>query len=278
MFGKLLKHEFRATGRIGLPLCGIMIALSVVAGMVLRFWNGDKEYGWWERAGSLAIVLYGMSIFAVAIGIFVVLMQHYKRNLLGDEGYLMRTLPASTHELLLSKLVVALLWYVASMVLIGLSFLFVGAFSGVLNAQQFGDIRVWDAIRRFLSELDAGFLIKFFLGTLGGMALVTQLFYADFTLTQTFSKHKLLYNVMGVVIFILLLRLIFGINGALDAGFASTGLNAGVIGGPDGPTQFHVTYEPGGVRSSLWLIELYVSNVALYFLTWAFLKYRPNLE
>ena len=29
MLGKLMKHEFHATGRIGLPLCGIMLALSV---------------------------------------------------------------------------------------------------------------------------------------------------------------------------------------------------------------------------------------------------------
>ncbi len=277
MFGKLLKHEFRATGRIGLPLCGIMIVLSVVAGMALRFWGASQKYGWWERAGSMVIVLYGMSVFAVAIGIFIVLMQHYKRNLLGDEGYLMRTLPVSIHELLLSKLVVALLWYVASMVLIGLSFLFVGAFSGALKAEYFSDVRIWDALRRFLAELDPVFVIKLLLGYLGGMALCTLLFYADFTLSQTFSKYKLLYNVMGVVIFILLLRLIFAINGALSTGIQS-GLNVGVIGGPDGPTQFYVNHGPGGISAWIGLIELYVSSAALYFLTWAFLKYRPNLE
>ena len=45
MLSKLLKHEFRATGRIGLPLCGVMLALSVVAGITLRFWDGKENSG-----------------------------------------------------------------------------------------------------------------------------------------------------------------------------------------------------------------------------------------
>ena len=56
-----MKHEFRATGRFGLPLCGVMIALSIVAGMTIRFW--DSSHGTVE---STIIILYGMSIFAVA--------------------------------------------------------------------------------------------------------------------------------------------------------------------------------------------------------------------
>ncbi len=275
MLGKLMKHEFRATGRVGAPLCGIMLALSVAAGVVLRYWK-ENESGWREQAGSTVIILYGISVFAVAIGIFVVLMQHFKKNLLGDEGYLMRTLPVSVHELLLSKLFVALLWYAASMLLIALSFLFVGMLSGVLDASEFAALR--EALLRELSELDASFLLRAALGFFGSMALMTLLFYADFTLSQTFSKHKILYNVAGVVIFILLLRLLLSVNGFLSTALFSVSANGGnvtIVSGADGPTAFFSAYGPS---SYLWLIELYVSNVLLYFLTWAFLKYRPNIE
>ncbi len=272
MLGKLMKHEFRATGRIGLPLCGVMLALSVVAGITLRFWDGKENSGWWETAIPIVMMLYSISIFAVAIGIFILLMQHYKRNLLEDEGYLMRTLPVSTHQLLLSKLFVALLWYVASAVLIGLSFLAVGAVSGMLPEIRATD--GWNVLRRFLAELDAGFVISAVLMMLGGMTLFTLLFYADFTLSQTFSKHKPLYNIVFVVIFILLLRAFLAFNGVLGLEVYRTAHGGSMtVTGPGEPVDVFIRRDVG-----IELIELYLFNVGLYFLTWAVLKFRPNLE
>ena len=261
MLGKLMKHEFRATGRVALPLCGVMLALSVISGFALRFWNANEAI---SRAGSWIVSLYGASIFAVGVGVFAVLMQHYKRNLLGDEGYLMRTLPVSVHELLLSKLFVALLWYVAAAVLIGLSMMIVGALSGELEGAW-----LWDVLRWVVSTYDARWWVGMVLGGFGSLALMTLLFYADFTLSQAFRKHRLLYHIMAVVIFIVLLRIVFSINNLTYAI-----RSAGAIGGADGPTSIYVA----GVLPWLWLAELYVSNVVLYFLTWAALKYRPNLE
>ncbi|MBQ9458877.1 MAG: ABC transporter permease [Oscillospiraceae bacterium] len=268
MLGKLMKHEFRATGRIGAPLCGIMLALSVIAGMVIRFMDEGGKYGWLDRMGSIFVTLYGMSIFAVGIGIFIVLMQHFKRNLLGDEGYLMRTLPVSIHELLLSKLFVALAWYLVSFVLTILSAVLVGVLSGGVKLGEFG--RLWEMLRQSLAGVDAGIWVQAFLAYIGAAGFLTLLFYADFTMTQSFSKHKLLYNVMGVVIFIVLLRLIFALNGWLDAALPTS---IGVIGGVDGPMEIHVTR-----GTYIGMIELYLFDALLYFLTWAFLKYRPNLE
>ena len=283
MLGKLMKHEFRATGRFGLPLCGVMIALSVVAGMALRA-GASGRYDRWEEVGSFIVVLYGLSVFAVAIGVFIILIQHFKRNLLGDEGYLMRTLPVSIHELLLSKLFVALLWYVAATLLIILAGRLVATVSGAWNLNWLVDADFQRALRKAFAELDAGFWISAVLWTVGLMAIFTLLCYADLTLSQTFSKHKVLYNVMAVVIFIVLLRLVFGLNSILDALIfdplfhaAKNANSLGVIGGTDGPTAIFVTTRVG-YRNIIGLIELYIANIGLYFLTWAVLKHRPNLE
>ena len=81
---------------------------------------------------------------------------------------------------------------------------------------------------------------------------------------------------MILVIAVILLRLMSLINGAVSGvfdGIVHTNSSVGVIGGADGPTAIYVTS-----GAPLGLIELYLSNVVLYFLTWAFLKYRPNLE
>ena len=116
------------------------------------------------------------------------------------------------------------------------------------------------------------------------MSLFTLLCYADLTLSQTFGKHKVLYNAAAVVIFIVLLRLIFGLNSILDAlifdpllSAAKNANSLGVIGGADGPTAIIVTTHVGW-HNIVGLIELYLANIGLYFLTWAVLKHRPNLE
>ena len=282
MLGKLMKHEFRATGRFGLPLCGVMIALSVVAGMSLRV-GASGRYDWLEEVGTLIVVLYGLSILAVSIGVFIILIQHFKRNLLGDEGYLMRTLPVSMHELLLSKLFVALLWYAAAALFILLSGLLATVVSGAVDMEFFRNADIWRVLREALAALDAKFWVSLVLWIVGLMALFTLLCYADLTLSQTFGKHKVLYNAAAVVIFLVLLRLIFGLNSILDALIFDPLLHAaknagslGVIGGADGPTAIIVTSV--GYHNIVGLIELYLANIGLYFLAWAVLKHRPNLE
>ena len=269
MFGKLLKHEFRATARIAAPLCGMMLALAVLAGMVLRFW-GDLSGGF-ERAGSVIIILYGMSVFAVAIGIFIILMQRYKQNFFGDEGYLTRTLPVSVHELLLSKLLVAVLWYLATCAMMALSVLIAGALSG--EASWSGVRELFKDLSFLLRSISAADVAHVMLSTLGSMLLVTLLFYAVATIAQNFNKHRLLYYFMVILIFIALIRLLAVFNLIFTARVMEPVGGVGVIGGADGPTAIYVTS-----GAPLGLIELYLSNVALYVLTWAFLKYRPNLE
>ena len=274
MFGKLVKHEFHATARFALPLCGMMLALAVLAGMVLRFW-GDLPSGGFSTAGNAIIILYGMSLFAVSVGIFVILMQRYKQNFFGDEGYLTRTLPVSEHALLLSKLLVALVWLMIAGVLMALSVFIAGGLTGELSWRTLREFM--DAVRYHLPRVSAGVWAHSILGTLGGAVFIMLLFYAIATISQNFRKHKFLYYVMLLVIAVILLRLLSLINGAVSGvfdGMVRANSSVGIIGGADGPTAIYVT---GGAR---WvgLIELYVFDVILYFLTWAFLKFRPNLE
>lgn len=275
MFGKLLKHEFHATGRFALPLCGMMLALAVLSGLVLRFWDAFRN-DWQGMTGQAILILYGMSLFAVSIGIFVILMQRFKQNLFGNEGYLTRTLPVSEHGLLLSKLLVAVCWYIAAGVLMMLSMAIAGGLTGEFTWSDMSD--VMDALRYHLLRVNAGVWVYTILATLGGALFVTLLFYAISTISQNFRKHKFLYYVMILVIAVILLRLLSFINLALDGMFQDmmyqTNSSVGIIGGADGPTAIYVT----GSAHWVGLIELYLSDAVLYFLTWAFLKFRPNLE
>lgn len=269
MLVKLMKHEFRATGRIALPLCGLMLALSVLAGFGLRRINGQEVSGWLDMVSMTVTIAYGLSVFAVGVAVFVMLMLHYKRSMLGDEGYLTMTLPASTHALLLSRLLTAFLWYLIVAVFAALSMLIAAALGGMELGELFRAAA--DAMRR----IDAGavrFLVCSMLGGLLGLVCITLLFYADFTMAQAFRRHRVLYEVIGVIVLLLVLRLIGALN--VVAFLHMTHESAGIIGGADGPTAIYVT----GSTFPIGLVELLLADVGLYFLTYFFLRKKLNLE
>ncbi len=61
MLGKLLKHEFRATGRTMLPIYGAVLVLAVLANISGRLMD--------RAAGSFLHILFGLIIAAFVIGV-----------------------------------------------------------------------------------------------------------------------------------------------------------------------------------------------------------------
>ena len=172
-----------------------------------------------------------------------------------------------------------MIWYIVAGALMALSILIAGSLTGEMDWGAVGN--TLHVLRYHLSQIDAGVYLRGILGMLGGLIFLTLLFYAVATIAQNFSKHRLLYYFMVVLIFIALVRLAFGLNDLFYATVNSIGAigstdggSLGVIGGADGPTAIYVT----GGASWAGLIELYLGNVLLYFLTWGFLTKRPNLE
>ena len=114
MLGKLLKHEFRATGRILLPLMGAVIVLALLAnGSMTMLANGMADSSAAAKFTGLRIllilivVMFFIGIVTMAVMTVVLMVSRFYRNLLKDEGYLMFTLPVSTHELVWAKLIVS---------------------------------------------------------------------------------------------------------------------------------------------------------------------------
>lgn len=109
MLGKLLKHEFRATGRTMLPILGVLAALVLLANVSVRLLNADLGAVLTILSG-LMIALTVIAVIAAEIMPVVMMVQRFYRNLLGNEGYLMHTLPVSVHGLVWSKLIVSTVW------------------------------------------------------------------------------------------------------------------------------------------------------------------------
>jgi hypothetical protein len=122
MLTKLLKHEFRATARLFLPFYLILLLFALVNRflsfeMISRLVQMAPPFGIAKVLDSLVLLLklvYFALLAGVLIATLLVMIQRFSKNLLGDEGYLMFTLPVSPWQHLASKLITAAVWTMAS--------------------------------------------------------------------------------------------------------------------------------------------------------------------
>lgn len=206
MLGHLIKHEFRATGRRMLPTLGVLALLGLLANFSIRVL--ESGFG-----GTLLRILMGLFIAAFFIGIIaawivalVLMISRFYRNLLGDEGYLMFTLPTNSHALIWSKLIVSTVWFLATALMIGLLILLTVANLGKMSADDFN--AAFYGIREALDMLyslgvSRGSLIL----TLGEIVIASVVaclatclhFYAAMGLGQMSANHKGLMSVLAFI-------------------------------------------------------------------------------
>lgn len=132
MLAKLLKYEMKASARTLIPLYIGMIAVAVVTAvqLMLLATDGSKNFealvmiGAYQKASTVSSICFLLQFaFGVALTVMtgIIVVQRFNKNLIGDEGYLMFTLPVSHSQLILSKLLAALLWMVIDLVVMGLA-------------------------------------------------------------------------------------------------------------------------------------------------------------
>ena len=114
MLVKLMKYELKATARTLIPLYIALLAFAIVNKIFIGTGLSDKLEGFGSIPFILSIFGYGCTMAAVFIVTFFVIIQRFYKNLLGDEGYLMNTLPVTTVTNLTSKLSIATFWNIIS--------------------------------------------------------------------------------------------------------------------------------------------------------------------
>lgn len=134
MLGKLLKYEIKATSMVFICMYLAIIGLSVFNKLFNTF---NLQ---WGKAMTNCILV---ALF-VALGVITVIMavQRFNKNLLGDEGYLMFTLPVDTKQIIISKLLITLMWTVISGLVAIISFIIL--FSAYLD---------WHAIKEAIVQI-----------------------------------------------------------------------------------------------------------------------------
>ena len=113
MLGKLMKYEFKATSRFMLLMYVVLFAISAIISLSIRL-NIDGLFealsNRFELGTVLLAVVSAMVLFmffamnvVVLCGMFFYSISRFKNNMLGDEGYLMHTLPVKVRDNILAK-------------------------------------------------------------------------------------------------------------------------------------------------------------------------------
>ena len=263
MLGKLLKHEIKAMGRIMLPLYAVMIFAACLFAFNIRMNMSGMAKFIAEKFAILTGILFGAAVLVVGVVMIVMVIQRFYKNLLGTEGYLMFTLPARTHELILSKALSAFLW------------MFIGVVSGVIagfamvaitsNVPEFlRQVReIWKQISPAYSLTPVIWLcVMMIAGVMESLVKV----YAAIAVGHQFHSHRLAGSVLAYFGFGLIELLLSFVSNKLHLfpdGFIRSASTAGFLSVRDMQIGTLVT-----------LIQ-----IAIYgFLCWYLLDHRLNLE
>lgn len=133
MLGKLLKYDFRSMGK--------QFAFIWPAALVLAFMNrftlgniGSNDTVK-ELFSGIAMLVYVSILIALFVISLIFVIQRFYKGLLGDEGYLMHTLPVRPWQLIASKAICALAASAVSVIVAVLSILLLvpGALSDMFD-------------------------------------------------------------------------------------------------------------------------------------------------
>lgn len=141
MTGKLIKYEIKSSIRLIGILWAALITASILAGISVGIVQDAIPEDGLELArvlfSAIPPILYGAIFMAVIVVTVLIIVMRFYRGLLGDEGYLMHTLPVKVWQLITAKGAVAggivtiscLLAVLSIMILIG----FTGGFGDMMD-------------------------------------------------------------------------------------------------------------------------------------------------
>lgn len=197
MLWKLLKYDFRSMFKQFAFIWPAALLLALVNRFILPFENNEANVS--IENGELLAVITITVFIGVLIAMFVVAMvfilQRFYRGLLGDEGYLMHTLPVSAWQLVASKLVCALFVTVANMAVACLAVFLLFPISW----WDLFDLELWRAIFRGLAQHPDTllYLFEFCLLMLAGLALAMTTLYLAMAVGHLFARRRVLMSVVA---------------------------------------------------------------------------------
>lgn len=187
MLLKLIKYDFREQFKehIGLYALVLVSALTEIISESFKL----------DLVSVFIWILHSLSMIAMLICSFVIIVLYFRRNLLKDEGYLMNTLPVEPWMLYVSKFLTAFVLFILDLIVAVLSF-------SIINH---GFAWIGDIIRGMSDEFaNAGFTISpvVMFGSIAVISLLYTISILFFSLTTGYRANgsKDTYSVLTFIV------------------------------------------------------------------------------
>ena len=268
MLGKLLKYDFRSMGK--------QFAFIWPAALVLAFLNRftlgsiDNNDTIQELFSGIAMLVYVSILIALFVIALIFIIQRFYKGLLGDEGYLMHTLPVRPWQLIASKAICALVASVVSVIVAVLSILVLvpGALTGMFDFWP----QFFVAIGR---EGFNGFLLLVELLLLLLVSSLTGFFqlYLAMAIGHLFGKNRIALSVVAYIAIQTVLNTVITVPLAVVGEWAGEQINYFLV-----DTLKNNAWAV--IHGGLWLLILgtAVIGAAFFFGTEYILRKKLNLE
>lgn len=211
MLAKLMKYEIKSTARLFLPLYVVLFVFALLNRYLnpLKVMETSAIFSMQSILQALSMTIYFALVVAVFVMTLVIIIQRFYKNLLGDEGYLMFTLPVKTWQHITSKFLTAIIWCAFSAIAIGISLLTIIGLKEITQIlpqfieilkQSFGNVG-WIVLPLLvLAQLSAGIMMIYNSIALGHL-------FQKNRLLASFAMYCALYFIQQVfyVIFLLIM-------------------------------------------------------------------------
>lgn len=264
MFGKLLKYDFRSMGKQFAFIWPAALALALVNHFTIN--SLDSANSARETVSAISMLIYVAILMAMFIVALVFAIQRFHKGLLGDEGYLMHTLPVKPWQLIGSKLLCAVVTTFLSVLVALASILVIMPWDQETLGELFRGLKFVFTHWNIQATHSIIGVLEFCLMMMVSFATGFLQLYLAMSVGHLFNKNRV---AMSVIAFIVINTVVSTLLGRLLSPMMDA--VSRLINGMSGPTSFH---------AAMWIViagELIFC--ALYFAGTAYILHRKlNLE
>ena len=210
MFWNLVRYEFKNVNKWYLALYGAVLALSVLIGAQA---SSLKSIDTPDQQMIMLVFLglvFGGLLITLSISTLILIIRRFKGSVYDRQGYLTLTLPVSEHQIILSKLLGAFIWSLASSLVFILSIYIIL----VLTGANFLDIFSLEYLFKFYMDSFWLSVISYILSTISGILCI----YLAISIGQLFNEYRTALAVLAYIVIQIVLGFV-GLNLRIDTNF-----------------------------------------------------------
>ena len=243
MFWNLVRYEFKNVNKWYLALYGAVLALSGLIGIQAKTYNNLPIK---ESQPILLVFLalvFGGLMITLGISTLILIIRRFKGSVYDRQGYLTLTLPVSEHQIILSKLLGAFIWSLASSLVFILSIYIIL----VLTGANFLDIFSLEYLFKFYMDSFWLSVISFILSTVASILCI----YLAISIGQLFNEYRTALAILAYIVIQTILGFV-GLNLRIDIDY-----------------NWMISFE---------IVKDLILSVAFYLGTYYILKNKVNLQ